>query len=129
MTTGTGDAGAAPGIPDAARFMTAHMAQYSSDCLTGFDGAEDASGSGVDGLPVSLIATVRERDFNVESSEWACPHSNAICVAIAIRAHHEPSLIFDRTQRIKARAFELSSEKNISSLAKMHQVKGRTTPI
>jgi hypothetical protein len=122
MTTGNGDAGAAPGIPDAARFMTAHMAQYSSVCLTGFDGAEDASGSSADGLPTSATATIRERDFSAKSSEWACPHSNAICVAIAIRAHHEPSLIFDRTQRIKARALELSGEKNITSLAKMHQI-------
>jgi len=102
--------------------MTAHMAQYSSDCLTGFDGADDASGSPADGLATSATAAVRDRIFNAKSSEWACPHSNAICVTIAIRAHHEPSLIFDRTHRIKARAFELSGEKNISSLAKMHQI-------
>jgi hypothetical protein len=102
--------------------MTAHMAQYSSDCLTGFDGAEDASDSPVDGLPTSATATVRGRDFNVKSSEWACPNSNAICVTIAIRAHHEPSLIFDRTHRIKARAFALSGEKNIISRAKKHQI-------
>jgi hypothetical protein len=122
VTTGTGDAGAAPGTPDAARFMTAHTAQYSIDCLTGFDGAEDASGASVEGLSTPAIAKVREREFNAESSEWACPLSNAICVAIAIRAHHEPSLIFDRTHRIKARAFGLACEKNTPSLAKMRQI-------
>jgi hypothetical protein len=47
------------------------MAQYSSDCLIGFDGVEDASGSPAGGLSTLAIVTVRERDFDAKSSVWA----------------------------------------------------------